>query len=324
MSYIGFLQSDYGLAGTLAEESQRICEGLGADGELELAGALLAIGLATLTFGDSDVARMEAFYQQAAAIYQAHDQRWELALTLFRLGFTARLRRNFEQSRVFLEDSLHIFREVDDAFGLGRVYREMGSWFYSQGDYKQASMMYEQGQYYDKKLHFQHAVSSSFYGLGNVCRVQGEYDQAEDHFLESLRITREYNLGEDNRIPFYLGCIMLQRGNYAEARKRLIEFTRINHKLGDFGQIGEGLLGLAAVAAGLRQYERAARLVGASQATHDAIAYVTDLADRIEIDPLLKIAREHLGEAEFESFAREGRAMTMEQAIAYALEELVR
>ncbi|MEO5886241.1 MAG: helix-turn-helix domain-containing protein [Anaerolineales bacterium] len=321
MSFIGFLQSDFGFARTLAEESQRICEGLGTEGELGLAGALLANGLSTLTLGDSDVAHMEACYQQAVAIYQAHDHRWELALALFRLGVTARLCRNYARSRLFLEDSLGIFLELDDAFGLGRVYRELGSLFYMQGDYKQARTMFELGLYYDKKLHFQHAVSSSFYGLGNVCRIQGEYDQSEDLFFESLRISREYNLGEDNIIPFYLGCILLHRGNYTEARARLIEFTKINHKLGDFGQIGDGLAGLAAVATGVRQYERSARLASAGQAIHNAVGFKGLAEDRIEIDPLLQIAREKLGEERFELLSAEGRAMTMEQAVAYALEE---
>jgi hypothetical protein len=42
--------------------------------------------------------------------------------------------------------------------------------------------------------------------------------------------------------------------------------------------------------------------------------------DRIEIDPLLQIARDQLGDTAFEALAAEGHAMTMEQAIEFALE----
>lgn len=42
--------------------------------------------------------------------------------------------------------------------------------------------------------------------------------------------------------------------------------------------------------------------------------------DRIEIDPLLQTAGNQLGGAAFDPLAAEGRAMTMEQVIAYALE----
>lgn len=322
MSFIGFLQSDYGFSRATAEESQRICEGLGTAGELGLAGALLAIGLSRLTFGDSEIARMEACYRQAVAIYQARGNLWELALAWFRLGVTACMRKSYGSARPFLEDSLSIFHEFDDAFGLGRVYREMGYLFTGQGDYDQARRMYEQGLHYDKKLHFQHAVSSSFLALGNICRILGEYDQSEGHFFESMRISREYNLGEDNTMPFYLGSIMLHRGSYVTARIHFIEFIRINHKLGILNQVGEGLLGLAAVAAGIQQYERAARLIGAGQAIHDAMSWVMDPLDRLEIDPLIQIGREKLSDARFEALVAEGRAMTMEQAISCALEEL--
>jgi len=155
--------------------------------------------------------------------------------------------------------------------------------------------------------------------LGTVHRLQGSYNQAEALYAEASSICREYNLSY-NALPEYLGFVNLHRGDYAVAKTYLIEFTRTYYKTGDHYQFGEGLLGLAAVAAGIHQYERAARLVGAGEAVHDTIAYVMQAHDRIEIDPLLQITREQLGEERFEALAVEGRAMTMEQAIAYALE----
>ncbi|MEP7135675.1 MAG: tetratricopeptide repeat protein [Chloroflexota bacterium] len=320
ISFIAFLQSDFVTAHTLAEESQRICEPLGKDGELGLAGALLAIGLATLNWDNATIARVKTCFEQAAAIYQAHGYQWELAFALFRQGVVARICSNHAKAQLFLEDSLRIFRKLDDAFGLGRVYREMGSLFSEQGDYHQARRMYEQGLSYDKKLHFQHAMSTSLDTLGILCRMQGDYDQAEVYLEESSMICREFNLSDDVS-PFYLGCVNLHRREYTAAKTRLIEFIKINHKLGIQYQVGEGLIGLAAVAAGLHQYDRAARLAGAGQAVHDAIAFVTDPNDRIEIGPLLQIAREQLGDIKFEELTLEGHSMTMEQAIAYAFEE---
>jgi hypothetical protein len=42
-----------------------------------------------------------------------------------------------------------------------------------------------------------------------------------------------------------------------------------------------------------------------------------------EFDRHIQIARQQLGEATFEALASEGRAMTMEQAIDYALERSI-
>ena len=46
-----------------------------------------------------------------------------------------------------------------------------------------------------------------------------------------------------------------------------------------------------------------------------------DPKDRAEFDRHIQMARDQLGNARFESLVAEGRAMAMEQAIAYALEE---
>ncbi len=319
MSYIASLQGDFPTARSMAEESQRICESLGADGELGLACALLGIGLAEF-WGSGDSQRARTCFEQAAAIYRGRGNRWEQALGIFRLGTVARDRKDYEQARSFFEESLIIFNNLGDAFGLGRVHELLGRLSLDQGNYVQARRMHEQGLYYDRQLRFHTAVTGSLVALGIICRIQGDNKQAEIYFEEASSICREYNLSDDIS-PFYLGCVNLHRENYTVAKIYFIEFTRTYYKLGFHNQIGEGLFGLAAVAAGLHQYERAARLVGAGQTVHDAIAWVMDPSDRIEIDPLLQIAREQLGEETFEALAAEGRAMTMDQAIAYALEE---
>ena len=77
---------------------------------------------------------------------------------------------------------------------------------------------------------------------------------------------------------------------------------------------------LAAIAAGTNQPERAAKLSGAAQAILDTSDYQILPFDRAEFDRHIHIAREQIGEAPFEALVAEGRAMTIEQAVAYALE----
>lgn len=319
MSYTASLQGDFSAAISMAEESQHICQSLGHEGELRLAGALHGIGLAEF-WGSGDNQRARICFEQAAAIYQARGSRWERATAIFRLGIVALDHKNYEQARSFFEESITTFKDLGDAFGLGRVYELMGRLSLDQGNYSQAYRMHEQGLLYDTHLRFQVAISSSLLSLGIICRIQGGYDQAETLLEEAANICREFNLSNDIS-PFYLGCANLQRGDYAVSKTRFLEFIRINRKLGAHNQIGEGLFGLAAVAAGFHQYERAALLVGAGQAVHDAIAWAMNPNDRIEIDPLLQIAHEQLGKTIFEALQAEGRAMTMEQAVAYALED---
>jgi hypothetical protein len=77
---------------------------------------------------------------------------------------------------------------------------------------------------------------------------------------------------------------------------------------------------LAAVAAGTNQPELAAKLYGAAQSILETTDYRFSRFDQAEFDRHLQIAREQLGGERFEALATEGHAMTMEQAIEYALE----
>lgn len=318
VSFIASLQGDYSSAISMAEESQRICESMGSAGEMGLAGALYGIGRAEF-WGGGDRQHAQTCFERSAAIYRTSGNRWEQALALFGLGIVARERNNYEQAQAFFEEGLALFKELEDAFGLGRVYELLGRLSRDQGNYDQAYRMHEQGLKYDRHLRFQVGISSSLLALGIISRIQGDYDQAETLLEEAANICREFSLADDIS-AFYSGCANLHRGDYAVSKAHFIQFTKINHKLGIHNQVGEGLFGLAAVAAGLQQYERAARLAGAGQAVHDAIAWAMDPNDRIEIDPLLQIARERLGDTKFEALAAEGHAMTMEQAVTYALE----
>ena len=84
-------------------------------------------------------------------------------------------------------------------------------------------------------------------------------------------------------------------------------------------------MGLAAVAVTQRQQPkgavRAARLLGAATGQFEAIGAAMWPADRLEYERTVAAARAALSEEVFAAAWAEGRAMTLDQAIAYALEE---
>ncbi len=65
---------------------------------------------------------------------------------------------------------------------------------------------------------------------------------------------------------------------------------------------------------------RAARLCGAADALHDLSRFSLSPAERVERDRALAAARAALGEEAFAAVYAEGQAMTMEQAVEYALD----
>jgi hypothetical protein len=78
--------------------------------------------------------------------------------------------------------------------------------------------------------------------------------------------------------------------------------------------------GLAAGAVAQARSERGARLIGAAGALGEAMGAPLPPAKRADYERSLVSARHALGEKAFASVWAEGRAMTQEQAVAYALE----
>ena len=318
MSFITALQGDYSTALSKAEESQRICQSLGSEGEMALGGALFAIGL-TEFWRQGNLDRSKSCYEQAAVIYQAHGNDWERAFASFRLGVLASGVGNYERAQRILENSLVTFEAIQDTYMLGRAYAELGFMYDLRGDYERARMVLEQALVHDRRLRFPHAIRTTLIGLSSTCRMQNDYDQAEAYLGEALTISREFSLS-DMRCLFYSGCIMLHQENYSLAGKHFYDSLKNSLKIDANVDIGESLFGLAAVAAGFKEYKRAALLTGAGQVVHDTVSYKMPHHDRVEINLLLQIARRQFGGAKFEALAAEGRAMTLEQVIEYAHE----
>ena len=129
-------------------------------------------------------------------------------------------------------------------------------------------------------------IARSLHNLGYVARAQGDDDHAAGLFAESLRLFQE-------------------RGNRRG--------------------ITECLMGWAAVAVMQKQQpqgaERAARLLGTAEAQFQAMGAAMWPADQRDHERSMAAIQAVLNGEAFAAAWAEGRAMTLEQAIAYALEE---
>src|SRR5262249_2904979 len=112
------------------------------------------------------------------------------------------------------------------------------------------------------------------------------------------------------------------QGNYEEVRALFLESLAISRRLSDKLLIVTCLEGLARVAGRAGQAERALRLFAAAAAVREAIGFPRR-AVHPGLDPDRHIAalREVLDPSMFDTAWEEGRAMTLEEAIAYAMEE---
>ena len=120
-----------------------------------------------------------------------------------------------------------------------------------------------------------------------------------------------------NRLGFALIAL-----NEVIARQSLFHGKpRLWQSMGNRRGIIHGLIGLGGIAAESGQPDRAARLLGAVECLSRQTLYVAYGLDRARYERTLERARQHLDEAAWNAAFSSGQTLTLEQAVAFALEE---
>ncbi len=156
--------------------------------------------------------------------------------------------------------------------------------------------------------------------LGFVAQQQGEYGQAHALYTQSLALFRE--LGDKRGIAYALhdlGFVAQQQGEYARACALLVESLTLAWDTAEKYRITEILADVAAGASAQGQAARAARLWGAGARLREDIGAKAPPNEHTRYERYLATARAHLDAATFAAAWAEGRAMSLEEAIAYAL-----
>jgi non-specific serine/threonine protein kinase len=158
--------------------------------------------------------------------------------------------------------------------------------------------------------------------LGELARLDGDYDRAGKAYEESLVLCRES--GDTKREAYALGnlgVVAQRQGNYAAAESRVREALGLLIDINTKYPLAIAVAFLSGPVASRGNPERAAQLLGASDALLKAMGLSHQPPDQPEIDRYEAAMREQLGEGAFKSAWAKGQAMSLEQTIAFALEE---
>jgi len=161
-------------------------------------------------------------------------------------------------------------------------------------------------------------VAQVEYGMGTLARARGDAEMAVRHYQDALEVFRELDAWpEIARCQAGIGWIAVANGDFDQAQESLAENLRLNQAGGQRLGIARGLEAFAALAAARQQPERAARLAGAACQLREALGHGTGIGPRVE--EVLDFARGRLGASAAAALFAEGREMTAEDAVGFAL-----
>jgi predicted ATPase/predicted Ser/Thr protein kinase len=157
--------------------------------------------------------------------------------------------------------------------------------------------------------------------LGELGRLDGDYVLAQKAYEECLALSHEigYKLREAITLG-NLGSVAQHRGLMGQARALIAESLALYQELGDKKYSPMNLADMAGPVAAGGHPQAATRLLGASEALLEALGLVIHASDRPDIDRHVAVVRDQLDEETFNAAWAEGRAMSLEQAVSYALE----
>ena len=229
-----------------------------------------------------DYERATELFEESLALSREMRDTWWLATSLLGLAGTSHDRGNPERATELYEESIDLFRKQGDKQGLANCLNDLGMLVYSQGDLGRAAKPSEESVALFRELGARGAVSLVLYNLGWLALLQNDLDKAADIFRESLALAWDLGLN-----PI----------------------------------VKSALEGFACLAGARGEAERAAQLWGAAQALHETKDIPRDTDFLAEADTRISAVRSAMGEKVWDEAWRKGRAMPLDEAVSYALEQ---
>ncbi|CAA9255370.1 MAG: hypothetical protein AVDCRST_MAG76-2517 [uncultured Acidimicrobiales bacterium] len=287
-----------------------------ADGEA-LRSGLLGLSRVDLLLGNLIGAEAWAAEARIEAESAADDD--DAALSLGFLGEVARMRGQWEKARGLLDDSVRRAREGGMPLGIARSLFFLAELAESEGD-KEAGALYE------RSLAVAQAGKGPVFhearcllGMGSAAEAEGDLNSATGHLLEALEMAQGVgDLMVSAEALHRLGVVSRRQDKDEEAA--LLEHRSLNlyHSVGALPGIASSVESLAGLAAGGRP-EVAARLFGAAEAVRDPQGYARSDRDQAGYEVDVATARAGLAPEVFMAKWAEGGALSVDEAVAYAL-----
>lgn len=275
-------------------------------------------------YWEYDIVAAREYYEESLKEGRACGDRRRIALVLNNLGDMLLCQGNLSGAQNYFDESLSIAHEIADKHGIWLYLSGLGEVAVGQGNYKQAEKFFEETLVLAQDLGSKFLIAESLWQIGRVARYKRNYEQATKLQKESLALSR--TPGHKDTIAkalCSLGELARLQGNYIISRPFYIEALEIAQAKEVFPRVVAYLLEESAAFHAVQgQPKCAIMLLGAAEAFREHIHVVALPVERVEIELNINIARKQLDEATFNAVWVEGRAMSMKQAIGYALKEL--
>lgn len=309
-------EEDLALCGELVAQAIDIYREV--DDAWGLGNALSRLG--QVRYWQGKIKEAQRLYEQSLTQHDRSGDRRGQALPCHDLGNIAWDSANYPAARTFYKKALRLWNELEEKWGMALTLARLGLVAAEEGDYSSAYTHYQQALEIFQESGHKHYIGAAFLCLAELERCRADYQAARKYIEETLALASAHTpksfaaeaLGN-------LGWVAVREGHLAEARtsfqQALQQAAAIPRLVAPY------LAGVAAVALGTGRPARAGRLLGLLETlrTQDEGRLLRG-ANRLDYERTLTTAHALSNEATFATAWTAGQALTLEEAIAYALD----
>jgi tetratricopeptide (TPR) repeat protein len=220
-----------------------------------------------------------------------------------------------------LLDSRAIFRELEDPAGIALTAFNLGLALAIEDGIADAAEMFGASRAMYEEIGDSRGVGDSLFGLAGMSRKLGDLVAARAEAEEALRLHKD--LGDIFGVHgdlYVLGRAVTDAGDLDAARELFLEILGMAEHMGSSTGLALSLDLLAVQDADRGKPVRAMKLAGAPAAIKDSIAGEAP-PELLDLPDSRERARTLITDDEIKAAWTEGRAMSVDEALAYARED---
>jgi len=152
--------------------------------------AKVCIFLGALSTAQGDFPAAERFLEQSLSLYQQLDDQWGIAASLNALGVSARDRGDYPGAQSNFERSLACWRTLPDRLATARCLHNLANFAKVRGDYSRAQMALREATDIFQEVGDPSGAAWSINQQGDIAREQGDLEIARDFYERALEAFR--------------------------------------------------------------------------------------------------------------------------------------
>ena len=222
------------------------------------------------------------------------------------------------------EDTAAVLQAGGDVVGAADALILAGVTSLRTGDTEQVVRLLQESRSLYESVGDEQGCAQALVFLGGIPLGRGEVERAEEYFERGLQLARRSGNPLSMYVALYHMALAAQgKKEYRRAGRYYAEALMVGKQTKDRAHVAMAMVGLAECSATQGDPERAARLFGAADAVFRSVgmSFHPLHASASSHERHLDLTREKLDPKTFEAARAEGRAMTLEEAVAEALED---